>query len=120
MSEMCGWLVGLPAPAPACMCGVEGSRPQPLTQASALKETESGEARAALTIYITCVIHPRIATQSSDSSRLQSSHRLYHITLVPRCHSRISPSRLGGLHQRLFTLSRASPSHIPFLIIGCS
>ena len=33
------------------MCGVEGSRPQPLTQASALKETESGEARAALTIY---------------------------------------------------------------------
>ena len=52
MSEMCGWLVGLPAPAPACMCGVEGSRPQPLTQASALKETESGEARAALTIYI--------------------------------------------------------------------
>ena len=51
MSEMCGWLVGLPAPAPACMCGVEGSRPQPLTQASALKETESGEARAALTIY---------------------------------------------------------------------
>ena len=50
MSEMCGWLVGLPAPAPACMCGVEGSRPQPLTQASALKETESGEARAALTI----------------------------------------------------------------------
>ena len=34
----------------ACMCGVEGSRPQPLTQASALKETESGEARAALTI----------------------------------------------------------------------
>ena len=29
------------------MCGVEGSRPQPLAQASALKETESGEARAA-------------------------------------------------------------------------
>ena len=51
MPEMygCG-CVGLPAPAPACMCGVEGSRPQPLTQASALKETESGEARAALTI----------------------------------------------------------------------
>jgi len=37
MPEMygCG-CVGLPAPAPACMCGVEGSRPQPLTQASAL------------------------------------------------------------------------------------
>ena len=51
MSEMCGCgCVGLPAPAPACMCGVEGSRPQPLTQASALKETESGEARAALTM----------------------------------------------------------------------
>ena len=41
MSEMCGWLVGLPAPAPACMCGVEGSRPQPLTQASALKKTQN-------------------------------------------------------------------------------
>ena len=42
----------VPAPASACMCGVEGSRPQPLTQASALKETESGEARAALTICV--------------------------------------------------------------------
>ena len=52
MSEMCGWLVGLPAPAPACMCGVEGSRPQPLTQASALlkKTNRIWEARAALTI----------------------------------------------------------------------
>ena len=52
MSEMCGWLVGLPAPAPACMCGVEGSRPQPLTLSSlcVVKETESGEARAVLTI----------------------------------------------------------------------
>ena len=59
MSEMCGWLVGLPAPAPACMCGVEGSRPQPLTQASALKETESGEARAALTI---CGVSVNIST----------------------------------------------------------
>ena len=28
-------------PAPACMCGVEGSRPQPLTQASALKKTQN-------------------------------------------------------------------------------
>ena len=55
MSEMCGWLVGLPAPAPACMCGVEGSRPQPLTQASALfkKKQKLGiEARAALTIFL--------------------------------------------------------------------
>ena len=71
MSEMCGWLVGLPAPAPACMCGVEGSRPQPLTQASALKETESGEARAALTInhfFSTCRLAaaaPQLAALSS-------------------------------------------------------
>ena len=52
MSEMCGWLCRAARPAaPACMscqCGVEGSRPHstPNTQASALKETESGEARA--------------------------------------------------------------------------
>ena len=62
MSEMCGWLVGLPAPAPACMCGVEGSRPQPLTQASALKETESGEARAALTMRLRVFLNYAMAS----------------------------------------------------------
>ena len=66
MSEMCGWLVGLPAPAPACMCGVEGSRPQPLTQASALKETESGEARAALTPCLLWVLKTGTSSQHSQ------------------------------------------------------
>ena len=51
---------------------------------------------------------------------LQASHRLNQITLVPRCHSRISSSRLSSLHQRLFTLSSTSPSHFPFLIVNRS
>ena len=78
MSEMCGCgCVGLPAPAPACMCGVEGSRPQPLTQASALKETESGEARAALTIYIRKMFvlrHASLARTSPLEGRPVSAH----------------------------------------------
>ena len=75
MSEMCGWLVGLPAPAPACMCGVEGSRPQPLTQASVCvkRNRTSGEARAALTISNFDLRSPLGDTQESISTIIPHS-----------------------------------------------
>jgi hypothetical protein len=64
-------------------------------------------------------VHLHIATRSSGSSGEPSLESVINqITLVPRCHSRISSSRLSSLHQRLFTLSTLAsrlPHHQPFL-----
>ena len=78
-------------------------------------------------MYHTCIhpyfnpaspyLDPGIATRSSHVLGSSGEPCLYQINLVPPCDSRMSSSRLSSLHQRFFTLSCTSPSHIKSYIL---